>query len=59
MVVEHEDERARLREPLEQRTHGAMTVVALVLEARPSRARELRQRREDLGKPRSHVLGEG
>ena len=47
-VVEHEHERLRRREPLEQRAHGAVAAIALVLERDLAAARERRQRREDV-----------
>jgi hypothetical protein len=47
-VVKDEDERPRLREPLEQRPHRTMAAVALVLGRHLVAAGERPQRREDL-----------
>jgi hypothetical protein len=48
-VVEQEDERPGVGKLLEQRAHGTVAAVALVLECNPARGRECRQRREDVG----------
>jgi hypothetical protein len=58
-VVEHEHERPRRCEPLEQRAHGAVAAVALVLERQLSPLCECRERRKDVGQLRAHVVGQG
>ncbi len=55
-VVEHEHERLRRRELLEQRTHRAVAAIALVLERRRTAAGECRQRREDVSELRPDVV---
>jgi hypothetical protein len=57
-VVEHEHERLGGREVLEQRAHGAMAPVALVLERDLATARERRQGREDVRKLGPNVVVE-
>jgi hypothetical protein len=58
-VVEHEHERLRRRELLEQRAHGAVAAIALVLERHLATARERRQRRKDVRELRLDVVLEG
>jgi hypothetical protein len=58
-VVEHEYERTRPRELLEQRPHRAVAAVALVLERHRATVCERRQRREDMRELRLHVVVEG
>ena len=58
-VVEHEHERPRLRELLEQRAHRTMAAIALVLERHRSAACERRQRREDVRELGLHLVVEG
>ncbi len=55
-VVEHEHERLRGRELLEQGTHGTVAAIPLVLERRRAVAAERRQRREDVSELRSDVV---
>ena len=55
-VVEHEHERLRGCELLEQGTHGTVAAIALVLERRRTVAGERRQRREDVGELRPDVV---
>ena len=57
-VVEHEHERLPRRELLEQRAHGAVAAVALVLERQPASARERRQRGEDVRELAADVVVE-
>ena len=52
-VVEHEHERLRRREQLEQLAHCAVAAVALVLERRPRPSGERRQRGKDVRELRS------
>ena len=47
-VVEHEDERTRVCELLEQRANGPVAAVALVLERQDAGRRERRERGEDV-----------
>ena len=58
-VVEHEHERLRRREPLEQRRDGAVAAVALVLERQLAADRERRQRRETCAELAADVVVEG
>jgi hypothetical protein len=55
-VVEHEHERLRRRELLEQRAHGTVAAIALVLERHLATARERGQRWEDVRKLRPNVI---
>ena len=55
-VVEHEYERPRLREKLEERTHCSVRAIALVLQCDDVRGREPRHRGEDLCELRQDVL---
>jgi hypothetical protein len=57
-VVEHEHERPRLREQLEQRAHSAMAAIALVLERHRTSDSEPRQRGQDVSELRLHVVVE-
>ena len=47
-IVEHEHERLRRREPVEQRPHGTVAAIALVLGRGLAAARTRRQRWEDV-----------
>src|SRR5438477_5939504 len=58
-VVEHEYERPRLREMLEQRAHGPMAAIALVLKRNCSTACERRQRRQHLSELCLYLVVEG
>jgi hypothetical protein len=55
-VIEHEHERLRGRELLEQRAHRTVAAITLVLERHLATARERRQRWEDVRKLRPHVV---
>ena len=55
-VVEHEHERPRLREELEERTHRSVRAIALVLQCDDVRGREPRQRGEDVCELGQYVL---
>ena len=55
-VVEHENQRPRLRQLLEQRAHRPMTAVPLVLECDAARCPESGERRKDVRKLRAHVF---
>jgi hypothetical protein len=55
-VIEHEHERLCRHELLEQRAHGAVAAIALVLERYLATARERRQRWEDVRKLRPNVV---
>ena len=55
-VVEHEHQRPRLRQLLEQRAHRPVTAVALVLECDAALCPERRERREDVRELRPHVF---
>jgi hypothetical protein len=57
-VVEHEHEGLCRSELLEQRAHGTVAAIALVLERHLAAARERRQRREDVRELRSNVVVE-
>ena len=57
-VVEHEHERLRRRKPFEQRAHGTVAPVALVLQSHLTLGRECGQRREDVCELRSDVVVE-
>ena len=58
-VVEHEDERPRLSEILEQRAHRSVAAVALVLERHRATGCERRQRGQDVRELCLHVVVEG
>jgi hypothetical protein len=57
-VVEDEDQRAGLRQMLEQRAHRPMAAIALVLERHRSTACERRQRRQHVREFSLHVVVE-
>ena len=57
-VVEHEYEGRRVRKQLEQRAHGAVASVALLLKGYRSPAPERGQRRQDVGKLCLYVVVE-
>jgi hypothetical protein len=58
-VVEHEDQRPRLRETLEQHAHRSVAAVALVLERDGATGCERRQRGQDVRELCLHVVVEG
>ena len=55
-IVEHEHERLRRPELLEQRAHGAVAAIALVLERDLAVARQRRQGRKHVRELRAHVV---
>jgi hypothetical protein len=55
-VIEHQHERLAARQQLQQRAHGAMAAVALVLRRDLPSRRQRRQRREDRRQLRPHAI---